>query len=282
MITVLLAGALAIGLPQQQLDTTFTVRPGGELQLDAMNGAVTIGTWDRDAMRVRARHAGSTAIELDRSGSGVSIDTRHRGMPQHVTYEITVPRSYDVAVEGVDLRITVDGIRGTAAIENVEGAIVVRGVAGHIAVESVSGSILVENVTGDISVSSVNQAIRITGTRGSIEAETVNGSIVMHNVDASSVEASTVNGVVEYIGTVRDGGRYFLGTHNGRITMGVPEQTNARVAIETRNGRVESEFPVRVTGRMERNFSFTLGTGSATIELESYNGTVNLVRPRGR
>jgi DUF4097 and DUF4098 domain-containing protein YvlB len=282
MITAILAAVLASGLPQQQTDTTFAVRPGGQLRLEAMNGMVTIGTWDRDAMRVRARHGGTTAIELERRGADVSIDTRHRGMPQNVTYEITVPRAYDVDVEGMNLRITVDGIRGSATLENVEGAIVVRGVTGPVDVESVSGSVTVENVSGDVTVATVNQAIRITGSRGSIEAETVNGSIVMRNIDAMSVEASTINGLVEYTGTVRDGGRYFLGTHNGRITMGIPEQANARIGIESRNGSVESEFPVRVGGSTEREFSFILGSGSARIELESYNGTINLVRPRGR
>jgi hypothetical protein len=41
-------------------------------------------------------------------------------------------------------------------------------------------------------------------------------------------------------------------------------------------------FPVRVTGSGDREFSLTLGNGSARIELESHNGTIHLVRPRGR
>jgi DUF4097 and DUF4098 domain-containing protein YvlB len=282
MITALLAGALVLGAQQQQMDTTFAVRPGGELRLEAMNGAVTVGTWDRDAMRVRARHSGRALIELDRSGSDVTIEVAHRGMPHSVTFDITVPRTYDVDIEGINLRIDITGIRGSATLENAEGAIVVRDVTGPVDIESVSGAVTIENVRGDIAVTNVNQAIRITGTRGRIEAEAVNGSIVMQRVDAMSVEASTINGIVEYSGTVHDGGSYFLATHNGRITMGIPEQANARVAIEARNGRVESEFPVRVGSTVAREFSFTLGSGSARIELESYNGTINLVRPRGR
>lgn len=282
MITALLAGALALGVAQQQMDTTFAVRPGGELRLEAMNGTVRIGTWDREAMRVRATHAASSRIELDRSRSAVDIEVNHRGRPQAVSFDITVPRSYAVDIEGLNLAITVDGLRGPATLANVEGAIIVRGVIGSVDVESVSGSVVIEDVRGDIAVSTVNEAIRITGGRGSIEAENSNGSIVMRNVDAAAVDASTVNGLVEYIGTVRDGGRYFLGAHNGQITMGIPEQANARVGISTANGRVESAFAVRVAGSRENEFSFTLGSGSASIQLESYNGTINLVRPNGR
>ncbi|HEX2166531.1 MAG TPA: DUF4097 family beta strand repeat-containing protein [Longimicrobiales bacterium] len=281
MITALLAGALAMTIPQQQMDTTFAVRPGGELNVDVMNGTITINTWDRDAMRV---HASGSArdVDIDHDGAEVDIDVESRGIPRSVTLEITVPRSYSVAVDGLNIAVIVENLRGSAAIENVEGAIVVRGVTGDVKVESVSGSVTIENVRGALSVATVNQAIRITGSRGTIEAETVNGSIVMRRVDSADVEASTINGLVEYLGTVHDGGSYFLGTHNGRITMGIPAQANASVAVDTQNGRVQSEFAVRVGGNGQRDFSFTVGSGSARVELESYNGTINLVRPTGR
>lgn len=280
--TLMVAGALALATSQQQMDTTFAIRPGGELRLEAVNGSVTIDTWDRDAMRVRARHNGRTVIELERSGSDVSIDAQHRGMPQAVTFEVTVPRNYRIDIEGMSLQITVAGLRGAAMLENAHGAIVVRDVTGPVDIESVSGGVTVENVRGDIVVSTVNEAIGISGSRGNIDASTANGSIVMRNIDSRSVYASTINGLVEYVGSVYDDGDYFLGTHNGRITMSIPAQANARVGIETRNGRVESDFPVRVEGAREGEHGFTLGSGSARIDLESYNGTIHLVRPRGR
>jgi DUF4097 and DUF4098 domain-containing protein YvlB len=281
MITAILAGALAIGMPQQ-MDTTFAVQPGGTLELEAMNGAVTVDTWDRSAMRVRATHGARSGIELEQHGSTVSIEAETRGRSNPVTFEVTVPRSYSVDIEGVNLRVTVEGIQGSTTIENVQGPVTVRDVTGAVDVESVSGRITIERVRGNIEVATVNQAIRIDGVRGSIDAETSNGSIVMRAVDASAVSATTVNGLVDYDGTVHDGGRYFLAAFNGSITMAVPERTNARIDIETHNGRVESVFPVRVTGSGDREFNLTLGNGSARIELESHNGTIHLVRPRGR
>lgn len=283
MITMILAGALALALPQQQMDTTFAVRAGGQLQLEALNGAVTVGTWDRSAMRVRATHSGSTRVEIDESDGEVSVEVDHRfGGASQVTFEITVPRSYHVELEGVNLRATVEGVNGTVNIENVEGAIIVRNITGDIDVESVSGSITVAQVRGDVNATTVNEAVSLTAIQGDIETETVNGSIVMRTVDALNVQASTINGLIEYHGTVRDGGRYYLGTHNGRITMAVPEQANARFSIETQNGKVEAAFPVQIRGTGGREFSFTIGSGSADIELESYNGTVYLVRPASR
>ncbi|HEX6133979.1 MAG TPA: DUF4097 family beta strand repeat-containing protein [Longimicrobiales bacterium] len=283
MITAILAGALALALPQQQTDTTFEVRAGGHLEIDALNGSVTIDTWDRAAMRVRSTASGATRVEIERNGSRVSIDSDNpRGRPGPVRLEITVPRRFDIQIEGVHMPIVVDGVQGSLDLENVEGSITVRRVSGPVNVESVSGGIILEDVQGDVTVTNVNEALHLSSVRGNISAETTNGAIVMRGIESTSVEASTVNGLVEYHGTVRDGGNYYLGTHNGRITMSMPAGANARLDIATRNGKVEAAFPVQVRSEGDGEFSISLGSGSARIELESYNGSVYLVRPSGR
>ncbi|HEX6309958.1 MAG TPA: DUF4097 family beta strand repeat-containing protein [Longimicrobiales bacterium] len=282
MITAILAGALAVALPLQQTDTTFAVRAGGHLEVDVAHGSVTIGTWDRAAMRVRST-SDATDVEIDSDGARVTIESDHpRGRPGPVRLEITVPRRFNIQVEGVNFPIVVEGVQGSVDVENVEGSITVRRVSGAVEAESVSGGIVIEEVQGNVTVTNVNQALHLTSVRGSISAETTNGAIVMRRIDAADVEASTVNGLVEYHGTVRDGGHYYLGTHNGRITMGIPEGANARIEIATQNGKVEAAFPVQVRSRDDREFTIALGSGSAAIELESYNGSVYLVRPSGR
>jgi hypothetical protein len=62
----------------------------------------------------------------------------------------------------------------------------------------------------------------------------------------------------------------------------VAEGTNASVAVSTFNGEFESEFPVPIIGmRKGKGFNFTLGNGSAQITLESFQGTIELIRPGG-
>jgi DUF4097 and DUF4098 domain-containing protein YvlB len=190
-----------------------------------------------------------------------------------------VPRRFSVRLEGMSLDATVDGVQGNVAISNMEGAISVRGVTGTVTVESVNGQVTIDNVQGDVRVETVNQNLRLSGIRGDVRVETVNGGIVLQNIESRSVQASTVNGAVEYAGTIADGGRYHLGTHNGRITMAVPENANATMGITTRVGQVDSAFPVRVTNTQNGRVTLVLGTGSARVDLESFNGTVRLVRP---
>ena len=60
----------------------------------------------------------------------------------------------------------------------------------------------------------------------------------------------------------------------------MPQASNAAVAVSTFNGEFSSEFPVTLTEtRKGRRFNFTIGTGSAQVTLESFQGTIELVRP---
>jgi len=167
--------------------------------------------------------------------------------------------------------------------ETVQGDIRVAGGSGLISLQSVQGGVSLTGAKGRIEVHSVNQDVEVIGSSGEITAETVNGSVMLSRVDASSVSATTVNGDVVYDGPVRNGGRYSLSSHNGDLTLVVAEGTNASVAVSTFNGEFESDFPVTLTDtRKGRRFNFTLGTGSAQVTLESFQGTIQLVRPGSR
>lgn len=284
MITAVLAGVLALGM-QQPTDTTFAVRAGASLELDVQSGSVVVRSWDRDEMRVQATHDGATRVRIRNRDSGVSIEAeewRGHGPGKSVSFEITVPRSFGVEIEGINVRAHVENVRGPVVVENVQGAIVVRGVNGDVDVESVTGSLTVEDVRGSVRASATNQGVVLRNVTGTVSAETVNGNITLHGIESAAVEAHTVNGFVHYDGSIRDGGRYAIGTHNGEIRIAIAERTNATLRITTMNGKVQSAFPVRIGSMREGTTQVTLGSGSARVELESFNGSINLVRPTGR
>jgi DUF4097 and DUF4098 domain-containing protein YvlB len=284
MTMMILAALFAAALPlQQQTDTTVAVRSGARLDIEAIAGSATVRTWDRDAVRVRASHDAGTRVVVRQSQAGVRVESRSPGrtLPQ-VRYEVTVPRSFSVTIEGMNLSADVQGVTGDVSIENMEGTITVRSVTGRVTLESVSGEMLVQDVSGAVTASSVNQNIRLDRVRGDVVVEAVNGSVSMRGIDAARVRAATVNGIIEYDGTIHDGGSYTLKTHNGRITMSVPEQANANIAVSTRTGTVETTFPVSLSSTRNDQHRIRLGSGSATVDLQSYNGTVRLVRPSSR
>jgi DUF4097 and DUF4098 domain-containing protein YvlB len=165
-------------------------------------------------------------------------------------------------------------------VETVQGEIVVEGGEGLVSLQSVEGRVALRGAKGRIEVHSVNEDLLIAASSGDVTAETVNGEIVLERVDATGLAASTVNGDIEYDGPLRNGGRYALSSHNGDLTLTVAEGTNAAVSVSTFNGEFESEFPVTLTeARKGKRFSFTLGSGSAQVSLESFQGSIRLVRP---
>jgi hypothetical protein len=52
---------------------------------------------------------------------------------------------------------------------------------------------------------------------------------------------------------------------------------NATVSVSTWSGEFESATPVTISGSQEgKRFSFTVGTGSARIDLEAFDGLIRL------
>jgi DUF4097 and DUF4098 domain-containing protein YvlB len=268
----------------QQIDTTVPVERGQRLEVNAYGGEISVKTWARNAVRVEAETTNRTQVEVNRSASTIEVRTEgRRGPPAMLDLHVTVPDWLPLNLSGVYTDITVVGTKAPVTAETVQGEVRVEGGDGLVSLRSVQGSVSLAGAKGRIDVNSVNEDVEVTGSSGEIAAETVNGSIGLIRVDASSVSATSVNGDVDYDGPVRNGGRYALSSHNGDLTLSVAEGTNATVAVSTFNGEFESEFPVTLTEtRKGRRFNFTLGTGSAQVTMESFQGEIRLVRPGAR
>jgi hypothetical protein len=268
----------------QQIDTTVAVAQGQRLQVNAYGGEVAVQAWARNAVRVEANTSGRLRVQISVSGPVVSVRTEGRhGPPTEANLKITAPAWMALALSGVHTNVKVQGSRAPVSVETVEGEVDVNGGDGLISLRSVQGEVKLQGARGRIKVNSVYEDVGVANSSGEIVVETVNGVITLDRVDAVSVDASTVNGDITYDGSIRNGGRYSLSTHNGDITLTVAEGTNASVAVSTFNGEFESEFPVPLSNtRKGKGFSFTLGLGSAQVGLDSFQGTIRLVRPGSR
>jgi DUF4097 and DUF4098 domain-containing protein YvlB len=281
VFVTLASGAIAALALVQQVDTTVTAQPGQRLVVDSYGGEIAVKTWGRNAVRVEADPPSRTQVEVSSAGGVVSVRSEgRRGPPASVDYTITVPAWMGLDLSGVYTDVNVDGVRAPITVETVQGEVDVAGGEGTVSLRSVQGSVKLKGAKGRIDVHSVNDEVRVSDASGEITAETVNGDVVLEGVDATSLSATTVNGDLGYDGPIRNGGRYVLSTHNGDITLAAAENASATVMVSTFSGDFESDFPVPLKEtRKGRRFSFTLGGGSAQVSLESFQGTIHLVRP---
>jgi DUF4097 and DUF4098 domain-containing protein YvlB len=125
---------------------------------------------------------------------------------------------------------------------------------------TVNGSVEAESLYGDAEGHTVNGSVRLS-TTGLARANTVNGSVnvTMGRADwPSGAKFSAVN---------------------GGITLRMPAVLSAALRASTVNGDIESDFPITVTGRVNRrHIEGTIGGGGQELSLSTVNGSIRLLR----
>lgn len=262
----------------QQTDTAVAVQQGTRLRVDNFGGSVVIRAGSDNRVRVRADHASRDHIIVEPHGSSLEIKAEsRRGPPQSVDFDITVPKWMSVSVNGVYTDASVEGTEGDITLETVQGEVSSVGGKGFISLQSVEGSVTIRGARGRVEANSVNESIDIEDVVGDLTVETVNGDISMNRIDAQSVSATTVNGDIDYDGTIKNDGRYSFASHNGDVSVSVPQNANLTVSVSTYQGEFESCFPITVQQiKPKHRFSFTMGSGGGHLEVESFQGDIRL------
>src|SRR5206468_114603 len=253
MLTTLAAAVLASLAPLQGVtDTTIAVPAGASLSVNKFGVTIVVHAGTQNRVKIHAEHGSRGGIEASLAGNTLTLraGSRH-GAPSVVDFEVTVPQDMALTLSGTYTEIEVDGVRGPVSAETVDGSIDVRGGSGIITLHSVQGSVTLADATGRIEVNSINESVELSNISGQIKAETTNGDVSLSGVKSASVEATTINGDVEYEGTITDGGTYTFDSHNGDITVSVPEGANVTISVATANGDIDASFPLPFTGLRE-------------------------------
>ena len=284
MVATLAAAMLVAlgGASQRQTDTTFAVPAGASLSVNNFGGGITIHGWSENRVKVHAEQGRRGRVEVSLVGNTVVIKASSReGAPSVIDFDITVPQAMGLTLSGTYADINVDGMQGSISAETVNGEVNVRGGKGNITLHSIQGSVTLADASGHIEVNSVNENIELTNVSGEIRVETTNGEIMLTAIQSASVDAGTINGDVLYQGTVTDGGSYSFGSHNGDITVSIPERSNVTITAATANGDIDASFPLPMTSTTGKHRkTFKIGSGSARMELESFQGDINMRRPQ--
>ena len=144
---------------------------------------------------------------------------------------------------------------------------------------SVSYEIFVPEAT-DLSVKTHNGGVTISDVRGQIRFDAHNGGVHLKRV-AGDVGGATHNGgvQVELMGSIWDGRQLEVSTYNGGITVAMPAGYSAHVQAETSSGRIQSDFPITMSGEVRpRRLDTYIGSGGPLIRLTTHNGQVTLKR----
>ena len=109
-----------------QTDQTISVTRGARLTVNNFAGEVVIKAWDRDQVRVQARHVPRAKVNIRQTGTAVVVNSETHGAVS-VDYEINAPAWMPIKVEGTFNFVTVEGSQSDVSAETVRGDVVIKG-----------------------------------------------------------------------------------------------------------------------------------------------------------
>jgi Toastrack DUF4097 len=286
MTSSVLLLTLALSFGSIQPDTTLSVSPGDILSLENLSGGVRVETWDRDVVEIETQGIDQVRFDVREGGNEFRVrprDRRGRGHSRSRAYAVRVPRWLPLEIRGRELSISVSGHSGRLLLSTLDGDIDLRDTKGEIRARTLEGTISAIDVGGLVELFSLDDDISVRGATGELRVDVNDGDVTLWEIDAEVVEASSVDGDIDFMGTLHARGRYTVVTHDGDITFGIVGDPNAHVLVSIFEGELESEFPIMLS-RLEsgREFDFTLGEGAAEVRLEAFDGAVRLERARPR
>lgn len=262
------------------------VPAGSTLRVFTVAGTVTVRPSDGRAARVRGetRNEGDDRIRYvtQRAGDGVRICAVREGAAceengisssgrgwgdrrrARANFTIEVPRGVVVRVSSGNGDVRVDG--ATADVHATSG----------------NGDVSVGSGAATVRATSGNGAVRVDAARGPVNATSGNGRVSVSTA-VGPVEASTGNGAIDVsMASLRGSDDLEFSSGNGSITLTLPRDFSAELDASTGNGGVDSEFPMRVQGRMSpQRVRATIGDGGRRLQVSTGNGTIRLRRAGG-
>lgn len=287
MGALLMAGwflAGAVGPAVAAPDTTVELRRGDRVVVERFTGELSIESWSRSSLSVGGDADDVRGVAVTRSGSDVTVRPSDRkARTNDVDLVVRVPPWVRLEVSGRELDVSVAGVEGGVTVRNVSGDVRMDRVGGEVVINTVEGEIGVYGARGPVTAHSRGDDVTLSDVTGDVDVASGDGDLRLEDVTASKLRAETLDGDVYFSGPLASEGTYSISVHDGDATVVLPGNTDAHVSVSTFDGELTSEFPVTLRRYQGGGvFDFTLGDGSAQVEVKVFDGEIRFIRREGR
>jgi DUF4097 and DUF4098 domain-containing protein YvlB len=288
LITILVF-AVSTSLHAESIDQTLTVDRSGTVNIEVVDGNVTIIAWDKPEVRVVGEVSNpEESFEFKTSGDDtyIEVENEHgywgrRNNHGSTSIKVYCPADSSIRAEGASATYSIKGIRGSVEVSTMSGNIDLEGGEGKVELESISGDVVVKNSKGKLNLASVSGDITANALASSFDAESVSGDIRAKVGSAESVELESVSGDIEIIFTMANKGRLDADTVSGDIDIEFEnDDINASFDIETGPG---GDIRNRISDDKSSNsfslsgsLDFKVGKGDGSVNIETMSGTVTI------
>ncbi len=277
---------------KQDFHYSYSMQPGGRLDVDNTNGSVDIAGWDRNTIDVSGtKYAPSdnelqeVQIKVEVNGNAASIRTEapknffHGNFGAH--YVIRVPRQIALdRAQTTNGSVSAEDLDGGGQVRSTNGRISLARDTGNYEVHTTNGTIELQEVSGDEHAETTNGSIRGRLKAGAIDANSTNGAIeftIEKPQDDRPIHVETTNGGVTLALAELHGNAITAETTHGGVTLRLPGDANAQIDAHTSFARITSDLPFSSTGDISKHdLNARLGNGGPHISVRTTTGGIRI------
>lgn len=248
---------IAIALPAhaEQWSKTYTISGRPDLRVETSDANITVDTWNQNTIEatvVSTRYKigeGGLQIEQHQNGDSVEISVRY---PHHGI-------TFDIGNHRVDINIHMPR-EGKVDLQTGDGKIEISNFKGEMNMHSGDGSQNIQAVDGKLRASTGDGHITADGRFDELELKTGDG-----RVDA---RASSGSAVIS---------EWRVETGDGSVTLEVPGDLAADIALHTGDGHIDLDMPVTTEGSLKQNeIHGKLNGGGKLMTIQTGDGSIHL------
>ena len=246
-------------------DLTVTVPSGTPITITADHGSIHASLL-KAALILTSNHGD---VEVDAIGGPITTHINNRGS------------SFNA--RGVAGSVSLEGDCRDVDMENVSGAVSLRGdFFGTTHLQHVSGMVRFHTSRTDFQLARLDGEVEIK--RGELSGDQILGPVTLsarsYNVNldrvTGDVSVATSDGSVDLI-SAPPMGNVTIQNRNGSVNVTVPEHAPFTVQAETRDGDIETEFPLATSDENSvKRLSGSVGAGGSLLRINTTQNDISL------
>jgi DUF4097 and DUF4098 domain-containing protein YvlB len=255
-----------------RIERHFKVEAHPVVTIHNPNGMVTVRAWTKsDVMVVAKRATNQVEVDAEQSGNRVDVQTRQvadTASPDDLRtdFEISVP-------EDAELQI-----------HNDSGGVNVSNVLGDMNVETIAAGVDLEDTAGYLTVKTVGGGFQCLRCAGRLEVTSISGNFKLVDLRSYYVRAQTSEGNILFNGSFLPNATYVLKNYSGQIEVRFSPGDSFDLSATSLKGKVHNEANLtpsshhHLASRFGNALFGTFNSGRARVELNSFDGTINILK----
>jgi DUF4097 and DUF4098 domain-containing protein YvlB len=236
---------------------------------------------------INAGHGDVTAAGL---GAGIDLSVAHGDAHLNaVTGPVEAHLAkgkHDFSAHEITGDVTIDGDSNDLTLSEVKGRITTNGeIFGQVHIESVSGPVKLHTSVTDLETAQLpgdltmdSDDLRVSEAVGAVHVTTHAKDVDLNQIYGDSYVQDRDGRI-----SVEPAGSYHIDARNdkGDVEITLPPNASGTVSGHTRNGDIETEYGLTVTGDEDKTVNGHIGGGGPEIYLSSDNGDLGIKKGPG-